>query len=422
MKSSFFALPFCLACFQWAWAQPELISLGPGYKNFLFYSLEDGDTSLQQHIGWDIAFSLGGAEAGVWVNEGVASVQGPPPPQVELYLTSSADFSSVDTSDMIRLYNNELSWSEGAFNHVKDPADPFDLGWGLYNPVNNSVIGNRIYCLKLRDGSFKKLEIQSLQNGTYTFRYADLGSTDETVRTVAKSDFSGNTLAYYSFSADTTRALEPAKWDLVFTRYFTPLQDGNATIPYLVSGTLVNAGLQVAKAAGIDPVSVAPQDYADQYADSVNAIGYDWKTFNLNTFQWEIPNDRVYFVKNADNELWKLQFVDFEGSTTGNIVIERTALGLATSVESPFPALRQFDLYPNPASKQVNLLVEWDDAAPQSRLILHNALGQLILASPLDITPGLNARQVELGNLPAGLYQLSLEINGQVVTKSLRVQ
>ena len=48
-----------------------------------------------------------------------------------------------------------------------------------------------------------------------------------------------------------------------------------------------------------------------------NIIGHDWKDFDLGTFTWEVFDDLVYFIETPDNDIWQLQFIDFEGSSTG---------------------------------------------------------------------------------------------------------
>lgn len=64
----------------------------------------------------------------IFVNEGAILPFGAPAPQVELYLTGSTGFETLDTAGMQRIYNEELNWEEGVFNHVKDPSETSDAG------------------------------------------------------------------------------------------------------------------------------------------------------------------------------------------------------------------------------------------------------------------------------------------------------
>ena len=182
-------------------AQDEIFdqpSVGPSYTFTSFYSILNGEQTLVDHSEWDIAFDVAPQGTGIFVNEGAILSFGAPAPQVELYLTASSDFETLDTAGMQRIYNEDLSWEEGAFNHMKDPANAFDVGWGLFDLMTFEVNSIRFYAIKLREGQYKKLEIQSMINEIYTIRYANLDGSDEQTHTIDKADYPGRTLAYFS--------------------------------------------------------------------------------------------------------------------------------------------------------------------------------------------------------------------------------
>jgi hypothetical protein len=387
-----------------------------------YYNINDGETVSHSHTAWDIAFNVGQQGSSIFVNEAVASAMGPPLPAVELYLTNSIDFETADTADMTRIYNNEISWAEGAFNHVKDDADPFDLGWGSYNPSNNSVTGTRIFAVKLRNGSIKKLEIELLSDGIYTFQYANLDGNNEESISIDKSDYTDKTLAYFSMENSEALDLEPENWDLVFTRYVTPLPDGTGGIlDYTLTGVLHNSGVEVAQADGVDPEDVDSEDYEDSYTTQLDEIGFDWKDFDLGTFQWAIVADRVYFVKTVNDELWKLWFFDFEGSSTGVSSIQKTFVSDLVNVEDEFENLQSFNIFPNPATDLVNVAFELETTDKTGILSLTNQLGQTVLQKTTAIQNGLNIQQIPF-NLPAGVYHLSLQIQNEVITRPLIIR
>jgi len=418
MKKIYYLLFMLLPAFT-AHAQFEQVSVGAGYANMAFYDIKTGATTQHPHTVWDIAFAVGPQDLGVFVNEGVAS--SPDAVEVALYVTTAASFEEADTSGMTRIYNNEISWSAGAFNHVKSNADPFDFGWGTYDVITHQVQGSRIFVIKLRSGPYKKLEIQSLAGGVYTFRYADLDGSNETTQTVDKADFAGKTLAYFSFETESVLDLEPESWDLLFTRYTTPLESEGVFLEYIVTGTLSNKGVEVAQADGIDPATVDFENYSDSYSDTLTTIGHDWKAFDLSSFQWSIPTDRVYFVKNAVGEIWKVQFVDFEGSSTGTTTIEQSLVGTVTNLDNIFQHLESFGLYPNPATDFVNIALESKTSAPQALIQIFNTAGQLLRTQQIAIQAGLNTEQLSL-NLPAGIYQVSVQVGTDRITKPLIVK
>ena len=217
----------------------------------------------------------------------------------------------------------------GAFNHVAED-DPLDFGWGIYNTTTHEVVGVRVFIVRLRNKEWKKLFIESLDNNIYTFKYADLDGSNEVIQTIDKTDYANKNLVFYSIENDMILDLEPEQWDLLFTRYRSPLDAGGGDfINYLLTGVLSAPGVEIAQASAIDPTTVNHLDYADQYSDTIDIIGHDWKWFDLGTFTWVVASDRVYFVKTPESELWKLQFTDFGGSSTGTTSLTKHSLSLS---------------------------------------------------------------------------------------------
>ena len=191
--------------------KPSRVSVGANYANQTFYDIEEGTTTSVDHTVWDIAFSCTTGEAGVFVNEAVAASFSTPLPEVELYLTNSTDFATADTTDMVRIYNLEINKSEGAFNHVKEVSNPLDMGWGDYDSGTQHVNGTRVFAVKLRNGIYKKLKIQSLIDGIFTFNYANLDGSDEQSATIDKADYDGKTLAYFSIENERNAGFRAGK-------------------------------------------------------------------------------------------------------------------------------------------------------------------------------------------------------------------
>ncbi len=403
-------------------AQIEQVSIGASYSFQTFYNIQTGETTQADPLSWDIAFALGAQDAGVLVNEAVATSFSAPLPQVELYLAVNADYENPDTSYMERIYNDEVSWSEGAFNHVKDEADVFDLGWGTYVPSNNSVNASRYFVIKLRNGIYKKLEIQSLIAGVYSFRYANLDGTNEQIASIDKADYDQETLAYFSIENDEEVNVEPEEWDLLFTRYSTTLDDGSGgVIDYIVTGVLSNKGVEIAQANGVDPLDIDYTDYENQYVDTLSTVGHDWKFFDLDNFQWVIPGDLVYFIK-TDEQIWRIQFIDFEGSSTGITTLEKTLEGNVTSIADIVAGQHQFEMYPNPAVDHLNIAFSSDVADNNGLLQISNTLGQIVHAEKIPIQAGLQQKQIELNNLPAGNYFISIGSGNQIITQTFIIQ
>ncbi len=402
-------------------AQFEVLSMGPNYENPFFYDIENGTVTTFSYSDWDIAFAVQNQrDLGIFVNEGVSSSSENPEGEVSLFVTASRDFETTDTTGMERIYNDDVSWDLGAFNHVASPGDPFDFGWGSYDPVSHNVLGTRVFIIQLRDGSFRKLKVESLIRGTYTFTYANLDGSGLRTQTLNKGDFEGKTLGYFSFAKESVVDLEPVGWDLLFTRYVAsvPFDDGSGeTLDYVVTGTLSNRGLQVAQVDRIDVGTVKYEDYLEQFSDTVSIIGYDWKEFDINTFQWSLPTDRVYFLQNDSGEVWKIQFIDFEGSLTGGFTFEKNFEGVVTSVTDLARNFKSFQLGPNPVVDQLEVQVELKTAARSGTLGIVNNFGQLLWQTPIEIGKGQQSEYVPVGNLPAGLYFLSIRSGADFVSR-----
>ena len=282
------------------------------------------------------------------------------------------------------------------------------------------VVGNQIFVIKLRDGQFKKLEIQEYNGFTFTFQYANLDGTDLVSEQITKADYAGKTLAYYSIENGNALDLEPAEWDLMFTRYVTPLVDPSGGIlDYTVTGFLNNSGIQVAKATGIDPETVDEADYADAYNDTLTTVGYDWKSYQGS---WVIPSDRVYFIKGSSNKIWKIQFLDFEGSSTGVATLQKTYLGDVTNInEEEYQNFNSLGVYPNPAIDFTHITIETPSSEQNANYRIYSVDGSLMQNGEMAINPGLNVNRIEL-DLPAGNYQLSVQIGQEIITRPLMIQ
>lgn len=386
-------------------------SMGASYNNGQYYELQNDQTTSVSHSSWDIAFSVYGVQdAGIFINEG-AGFSGTPP---KLYYVPNKSFAdNITAADLgTELKNNEISWANGAFNSLRAHSNALDYGWGSYNTSNHKVEGTVLYVIELGNGTQKKLQIDSLVGGTYYFRYADLNGNNLQQKTISKAAFPNQTLAHFSFSSNTFINAEPTTgWDWLFTRYRTLLYSTNPPTPYNVGGILINRGVEAVIADGINPSTVQITNYST-HADSLTIIGHDWKSFNFSS-GWTTDNDRVYFIKTANNRQYKIQFIDFQGSSTGTGTFVKTFLGTFTSIKEPNSILSQFQLFPNPATEAINLTFSLDEL-PREDLTLevYNALGQPILERQIMATQGWNAMTLRVDDWTTGAYYCTLRGEG----------
>lgn len=391
---------------------------GANYTNAQFYNLSTDNTQSVAHTDWDIAFSVYGfTDGGIFINEGSNSSGTSP----KVYIVPNKLFSdNITSADFgTQLKNDEKTWSDGAFNSIKSPSNFADYGWGAYNMTNHKIEGTALYVIELSNGNQKKFMVDTLTNNTYYFRYADLDGSNLQQASVVKSDYPNQTLAYFSFATGRTISAEPTtSWDWVFTRYETNLHTTSPPTPYTVGGILINRNVEAVLADNIDPNTVDINNYT-LTNDSLTLIGHDWKEFDFQQ-GWMIDSDRVYFIKASDSSLYKIRFIDFQGSSTGQGTFQKTFLGMWTSINTlQNNIFQQFEIFPNPATEQVN--VTYSLVAPQEKvqISLTNMMGQVVLQATANGKEGLNAAIINTSTLAKGNYILSVQTPKSIQSKKL---
>ena len=400
------------------------LSIGQGYANQLFYDLDNDRSVALKTSDWDLMFTAFGLQdAGIHINEASASTFGMPAPAIELYLADTNDFNALSAFDttFTRLYNNENTWALGALNVNPTPGNFFDFGWGNYNPMTRQVIGDELFVIKLRSGTYKKLLIEILDIDVYKIKYANLDGSDERTAEIDKKDFP-NGLALFSFDTGTTLDVDLSGMDLLYTRYITSVPDTNTTniLDYTVTGFLSLPGTQVAKIEGVNPNNVMDNDTIN-YSTRLDAIGYDWKAFDF-TEGWIIPNDLSFLVKTTEGKTYRLVLIDFEGSTTGVTVINRTELNVV-STRNLNTAFEDFQVYPNPVQKDMNVSFSLRESHQNVQIRLFNQLGQQLWNAVADGNTGLNNYSFQLPNtFPTGTYYLNIQAGQSLQTIKLSIQ
>lgn len=327
----------------------DSVSTGASNANDVYYSFTNGIIKSQPNNDWDLAFEITGFTASIMANhvKGLLVWQSP---------YSYAKWSALDTAgykSWKKMYNSPQSWSLGAFNlHNTNNGDPYDLGWGTYDPSTHIVVGDSVFLIKLSNGAFKKLTILNLNAGVYNIKYADLDGTNEKIASIDKALFKGKNFAYYSFTTEATIDREPAAadWDLVFTKYteFIPTA-------YNVGGVWTNKGYKTAEAKNT-PVST--NDYSTfHFSDSNSIIGYDWKTYNQPLNQYDITGNLVYFVT-TKSATWKIYFTGYKGGANGTYYF--TKQGFTSGIN--LPEITTSSVYPNPANGLLTIKLSSDNS------------------------------------------------------------
>ena len=293
----------------------DSISMGAGYADEVFYSLENGIVKTSPRSSWDIAFSTDPMSSTVLINEGYG---------VELYAYPLGDYSAwdaIDTSGISEwpvLYNSDTSWYYGAFDR-NDLGHP-DYGWGVYNTTSHDVIGDSLFIIKLSDGSSKKIFIEkrAAMTNSFSIKYGNIDEAGVS-KEISCGEYTGKNFIYFSLSSGEVLDIEPDidSWDLLFTKYY------DESIPYNVTGVLTNGEVETAEIRNTDPGLADPGTAV--FDDNISIIGSDWKSFDMGTFTYVVEEDLCYFVKRGE-ETYKITFTGTDGSASGKIVFDKEML------------------------------------------------------------------------------------------------
>jgi len=404
-------------------AVEDVVSIGAGYANQVYYSLENGILKTEPKTNWDICLEQNGRYGAIRIN----SVNG-----VELYMvpnatkddweTVSINTGSIDFWDDI--HNSDTSWVRGAFN-VQHTSDPFDLGWGLYDFTTHDVIGDSIYVVKLSDDSYRKLVIEDLTDEVWTLKYADLDGGNETNLVIDQNDYPYRNFIYYSFLNEEVLDREPNRgsWDLLFTQYESYVTQDTAQQYYPVSGVLSNLNTKVAEVHDVD---VNTEDYSNaNFATSMSEIGYDWKEYDFGESAYVVEEDLVYFVQTQKGDIYKIVFTGFGGSSNGDFEFTKQLLNSTSIFDATNSLVGKFDCYPNPTSHTNDLQIIYSIEKAnieKAYLEIHDLSGKLLFQKNLQNEKGLHQISLQNLKLQRGMYLIHLNLDTDKTYKKIIIQ
>ena len=313
------------------------------------------------------------------------------------------------------MYNSDETWSVGAFNRGANVANPNDLGWGVYDQSTHYILGDSCYVVKVSASVYKKLKIVSLIGGVYTFEYANLNGTASQTAAIAKSAYTGKNFVYYDLSANAVVDREPAaaNWDLMFGRYTAFVSSGTLTLPYAVVGVLANKNVYVHQANDVTNPAAFSAWAGNVFSTNISTIGHDWKTVDLNTGQWKVVNDTVYFVADRPGNIWKMRFSAFGGSSNGNYVFSKEKISAVGLTDISGSEVTQFTIYPNPSTVgNATLLFSSAEQLQNITVEVTDLQGRRISAARLEIETGLDHHAINTDGWNPGVYFITVSAGG----------
>ncbi|MEI7980764.1 MAG: T9SS type A sorting domain-containing protein, partial [Bacteroidota bacterium] len=343
---------------------------------------------------------------------------------VVLYTYPYADttgWATVDTAGLSTwkpMYNDPADWENGAFS--RNATGHPDYGWGKYNDVTHNLVGDSLFIIKLRDGSFKKFWIVKKLSAAdiYSFRYANLDGSNENSVKQDLSGFTGEDFYGFSLVDNTPVSFEPpiAGWDLLFTKYMSVQPNGT---PYLVTGVLCNKNAASEK---FHPVPFVFSDFGAGIWDSTrSSVGWDWKVFDMNTFTYRIVDSTVYFIKGMNGDIHKLYFTGFAGSTTGVITFVKSRAA-AAGVNDLAGNSTDIKVYPNPATDRIIINITGKTGEELSLILTDLSGRQLRADRPGRLADGPNVFSMDVTGVQPGVYFVTvLTAATKTVTKVIIV-
>lgn len=413
MKKGLLLSFLILAGFSNAQLVSDSVSMGAGYANNIWYSLQNDEQGTAQAANnWDLGFATtinpgNSLAASIIFNNKIGAVYAIPG-------TDGTDLATADTTGLSTwtiLYNSEATWSEGALNGASTGGT--DYGWGDYDAVNHTgIFANRVFAIKYTNGSCKLFTVSlSFMNSEYTVDYSNADHSGTGTTTVAITPYATKNFVYYPLGG-TVIDREPASvsWDLLFTQYAA---NNGAPYPYnMVTGVLHNVGVEVAEVHPVNNPVIDMSFESATYTEDINTIGYDWKTY---AGVYTIADSLVYFVKDVDGDYWRLIMTGFSGSSLGKTVFKKEKVATLNVSEN-----NQLisGIFPNPAANNVTVLI---DSKSNASVKILNMTGQPIFEKTVA-SNALEALTISLVDFTNGMYLVQVSNGTETTTQRLVVQ
>lgn len=269
------------------------VDMTTNYRNQIWFSLSDNKiVSTNYKTDWDIAFESSTMGNHIILNSALG---------MRIYKTNFTKLLQV--TDTVGMAVNET---------VDSPTGNLDSTAINDWQTNNTVyIVNRGYSETGQVLGFYKLKVLSVSATQFTFEYADIFGT-QTYQATVNKDAAYNFNAY-SFTSHQQLIIEPSKlnYDLCFTQFthvFT-----NPIHYYQVAGALTNSyKIRVANLNDRPFNEITINDTLGRlFSNCKNKIGYDWKTFDLNTNIYTVNTSLCYIINDSKGFYYKLHFIDF---------------------------------------------------------------------------------------------------------------
>ncbi|MGB1248768.1 MAG: HmuY family protein [Chitinophagales bacterium] len=286
------------------------IEMGSDYFNQVFYNIASNEVvSVNSYETWHLGFYAQADDYFIRLNAARVMYAFP---------TGEFNFENVTSLD------ENLT---GDIDHQSGDRSRLALDVNFVESGDTAYSNSEVYILDLGTNEagdyygYKKIVFEKVSGNSYYIRFANLDNSEMYKAVVTKDE----TLNYVAFSLDNEGEVvnvEPDRntWDLVFTNFTAEIDTLGSLIPYSVTGAYFNPffveGYQINDNTFDD---FSTNDINESLFDNqLDIIGHDWKVFSLEDNQYYIYNNKVYILKDINDNYYKLRFLDFYSQETGD--------------------------------------------------------------------------------------------------------
>ena len=188
--------------------------------------------------------------------------------------------------------------------------------FGNWKNSNNVFIVDRQFNANGGHNGYVKIQLLTVNNQYYTFKYANLDGTDEVTYSISKDP--NRSFIHFNFdNGGEILALEPNKddWDLLFTNHYHKFS--NLPMPFVLTQVISNIhnNVEVAEDNNGNFGNITLLDTSNYvFTNFWDEIGYDWKIRNSQDNSFAIDANKSFVIKTTEKLFYKIRFLDFYNS------------------------------------------------------------------------------------------------------------
>lgn len=280
--------------------QRDRVDLGDNYPLQIYYDLSEGVVNgSNERMDWDLAIARSDSGLTVWLNSSRAMMAA---------RTGSSNFDTlIQAEDLDFNWDQPSGWPSGAvvgeiLKQGKLSREMFVLDMGTRPDA--STLG------------YRKLQFESWEEDTLGLQFADpdLPGVVHHLRISLR-----DTNRYFQYisllqkrKAESVSAPKE-KWDILFTRHLRIFYVDGDSIPYLVTGVLLNPWNTLAASDSLYSFEEITRELMGEFkfTRARDVIGYNWKRYDLNSNQYSIVPGRNYIIRDAAGYYYKLRFTGY---------------------------------------------------------------------------------------------------------------